>query len=85
MKAIIQKVSRNSTDPQVDVVVTYIDENKKFQTERVFTFPVDEELTFEKVEEAVRASGKELKDGLADTIQKEVAIKDEFQGKEIEI
>lgn len=85
LRAIILKVERNPNDPQIDVVVNFFDEETKFQREQVFTFPVDEELTFEKVENAVQISGKELKSGLSDTIQKEVAIRDEFQGKEIVI
>jgi len=85
LKARVQKVERNSHDPQVDVTVVYTDEEKKFQTERVFTFPVDAELTIGKVQKAIDASGQELKSGLADTILKENAIRDEFQGKEIDI
>lgn len=85
LKAIIKKVSRNDNDPQVDMVVTYIDEDKSFQVERVFTFPADADLTNEKVEQAIISTGQEYKQGLADTIVKEDAIRKEFQGKEFEI
>ncbi len=85
LKARVQKVSRNSKNPQVDLEVVYFDDAKKFQIERVFTLPVDEELTLEKIEALIQSEGKIYKDDLVKTIQKEDEIRDEYQGKEFDI
>lgn len=85
LKARVQKVSRNSNNPQVDLEVVYFDNSKKFQIERVLTLPVDEELTIEKVEAIIQSEGKAYKDDLVKTIQKEDEIRDEYQGKEFDI
>jgi ABC-type uncharacterized transport system auxiliary subunit len=87
MKAKVLKVSRNQNDLQIDVEVNFIDEstNPVFQAYRVFTFPVDQTLTKEKIENAIKATGKELDSGLKNTILKEEFVREEFQGKEIKI
>lgn len=76
-----QKISRNTNNPQIDFEVVYADEELGFQTTRVFTFPVDEELTDEKVHFALEQAAQELENGLKVTMSKEADLRDKFQGK----
>lgn len=82
LKARITKVSRNVSSPQVDIEVTYFDDQAgSFSVARVFTFGEIDTLSKSVVNDAIQAVGKEYRQ----TLTKEDSLKTEFEGKEIEI
>jgi len=86
LKAIILKVERNANDPQVNLEVSYVDDemSPEFQLTQVLTLPTDN-ATEETVRNIVEGKLKELDAGLKATIQKEQELRDIFQGMEIQL